>query len=528
MSIYQKQLIEFLGNTDSYQDKPKHVKIIQTHISIVAVTDVFVYKIKKHVDFGFVDYSTLQKRFLNCEREIKLNSRLCPDLYIGIESISRSQNGLVFGNNDGTIIEYAVAMHRLSDAEFLHVLLHENKADQRTIINIGNKLADFYQMAATSKEIASYGSIDKVLKPALDNFKQIEPYIQDTITTPVLKTLRSYTQSFIKNHASVFEQRIKDHRIRDCHGDLRLDHIHIKNNKICIYDCIEFNQEFRYIDIASDLAFFCVSLEADGFFAYSRIFARHMADLLQDKSFFKVFNFYKVYRAFVRGKVNSMISSDEEIQSDVRALSHTKATHYFQLALDYVLGLDQPVLILVGGMVGTGKSNLAAKLADSTGLTLLVSDRIRKTNAGLPLAIRPADTIRKDLYSPEMSQLTYDTLFNKAGIELANARSVILDATFSKKRLREQARNLALKHNARCITIEAYSPASIIKERLLARETKKKVVSDARLSDYDSIVKSYECPKGEKNVLQINTALGSKENSLSSLLQAMNSLVNQA
>ena len=254
------ELLQFLRSPASYPDKPEKVEIRQTHISIVAMTPTLVYKIKKSLDLGFLDFSTLEKRREACEFEVRLNRRLCRDVYLGVVPISRTDGRLCFGE-EGEAVEYAVKMRRLPEEGFLQQRLAREAVTARDLDRIVEKLSGFYRSQQSSTEIAEWGSIAKLRISTDENFSQTEQFVGTLISRPAIEAIRDFTDLFYDRHSDLFERRQKEGRLLDCHGDLRCDHIHFSNGEIDIFDCIEFNERFRYLDVANDVAFLAMDLD---------------------------------------------------------------------------------------------------------------------------------------------------------------------------------------------------------------------------------------------------------------------------
>ena len=303
----------------------------------------------------------------------------------------------------------------------------------------------------------------------------------------------------------MFYERIQQHRILDCHGDLRLDHVHLTPEATTIFDCIEFNDRFRFIDIANDLAFLAMDFDFKGRSDLGNLFLRNAARELDDAGILKVANFYKCYRAFVRGKVESIQATEKET---INPQEHEKqAARYFRLALRYAIAGSEPLILVVMGRVGAGKSTIAKRLASELNWPVFSSDEIRKTLAGVPLTQRTPSELRPTVYSAQMTRRTYRKLIGDglAAIGCSRGRrprplqphnAVILDATFSTRALRKFLRNECKKANVSIQFIEVEVSPDEIKNRLKLRDEKTAEASDARLEDFDKLSATYEPPSG--------------------------------
>jgi len=330
------ELIRALLDPGAYPEPSREVKLIQTQISLVFLTDDYVYKAKKPVNFGFLDYTTLERRKFYCHREVELNRRLCPDAYLGVLPITR-QNDRITVNGRGEIIEYAVKMRRLPQEAMMNVLLAQNRVTPEMLASVAAKLAKFHRQAETSDEICAFGGLETITQNTEENFTQTEKYIGTFITAEQYRHIMDYTRSFIKDNSSLFQKRVSEGRIKDCHGDLHAAHICFCND-ICIYDCIEFNDRFRYCDVASEVAFLAMDLDNYGRQDLSSCFIDAYVAQSQDNELMRLLNFYKGYRAYVRGKVGCFQLDDPNISPEDKEEIRAATKGYFELAESYIPG----------------------------------------------------------------------------------------------------------------------------------------------------------------------------------------------
>jgi len=309
--------------------------MLQTHISYIFLTGRFAYKIKKPVNFGFLDFTTLDKRKFYCEEEVRLNRRLCEDMYLGVFPIT-SFKGSIKVNGSGNIVEYTVKMKELPQEALMSELLKKGKVSSSVIDEIARILSDFHKKAETSKEIEKYGSIDIVKFNWDENFSQTRSFIGKTIHQKDFYFIRNMVRSFLKSRRDLFELRIKEGKIRECHGDLHSGNIFVTDDRIYIYDAIEFNKRFRYSDVASDVAFLLMDLEFLGRNDLSDILLNRYLEYSGEKEdFLEVLPFYKCYRAYVRGKVTSFKINDPNISSEEKGESMRMAERYFKMSREY-------------------------------------------------------------------------------------------------------------------------------------------------------------------------------------------------
>jgi aminoglycoside phosphotransferase family enzyme/predicted kinase len=453
-----------------------------------------VFKLKKPVNFGFLDFSTLPKRQFYCQREVDLNRRLCPDMYLGVVPICQDGKKLSFEER-GVCVEYVVKMRELAEAYFIKELLPRGRVGPEHMDKIVSVLTRFYDSQSPTAEIESWGTVEKLKISTDENFSQIEPYIGQVTSRPAFETIRSFTNSFYQQCSHLFESRIREHRIRDCHGDLHLDHIHLTPDSISIFDCIEFNERFRFLDVANDLAFLAMDLDFEGYSALARHFIATAVRQLHDLGMRSVTDFYKCYRACVRGKVETMRSAALEAQPEEQETHLRLARRYFRLALQYAVTGSRPLVLAMMGRIASGKSTLAEALAAELGWALFSSDRMRKTAAGVPLYERGNDIARSELYSTAMTEQTYHNLITAAEAEAEAGRSVVLDATFAKRSHRARLADRLGVRGVAFRFVETEADHDTIKQRLQARDAGPHVVSDARLEDFESLTRLYEPPR---------------------------------
>lgn len=499
-------LIKTLLTPQAYPHHPQKVNLVQTQMSFLFLTGDYVYKVKKPVDLGYLDYTTLEKRHYFCHQEMELNRRLCPETYLAVVPIVRDKEQIRF-EGQGEIIEYAVKMRQLPEKRMMDVLLRANQITPQMVTRVAEKLADFHKKAKTSLEISAFGEVVAIKKNTDENFTQTEKYIGISISSPKYYHIKSYTDKFLEKNVPLFVGRIKQRRIRDCHGDLHAAHICFTNG-ICIYDCIEFNDRFRYCDVASEIAFLAMDLDHHARADLSRHFAMVYKELSQDEGLTELLNFYKCYRAYVRGKVESFKLDDPYIDTEEKKTILTDAQGYFDLAYSYTR--ERPLLFITTGLVGTGKTAVAQALSQRLGLVIISSDITRKKLAGIPVTEHRFDEFKGGIYSEDLTRKTYNQMFNEAEKLLSQGQSVILDASFKKRGDRLQAKDVADKLSADFLVIECVLDEETVKKRLKQR-LKEITVSDGRWEifeqqkqDFDEVI---EFPSESRIILDTRQPL---------------------
>ena len=487
----EERLVAFLKSPSSYPHKPTAVHAIQTHISWVFIASPFVYKLKKPVNLGFLDFTTLEQRHHFCRRELELNRRLCPEVYLDVVPIYECGPGFSFSAN-GAVAEHSVKMRELPHGYFLSELLAKGTAGETEINRVISSLHRFYESEKPTPEIEEWGRPEKLKISTDENFEQVKPFVGKTISRVAFETIRHFTDQFYAANKTLFEKRIQQHRIRDCHGDLHLDHVHLTPEATTIFDCIEFNDRFRFIDVANDLAFLAMDFDFERQHRLGDLFLRNATREFRDPEMLKVANFYKCYRAFVRGKVESIQALPEEAAD--REEHAIRAKRYFHLALRYATSGSDPSILAVMGRIGTGKSTVAKQLAIELDWPVFSSDVIRKELAGVPLTARTASDIRAEIYSEDMSKQTYNKLLEQGLAAVVTHSGVVLDATFSSRAKRDLLRSECAQAHVPLQVIELVSDTAEIAKRLKAREGSTTEVSDARLEDLEKLSGAYERP----------------------------------
>jgi aminoglycoside phosphotransferase family enzyme len=330
------ELIQALLDPKSYPGSPRKIELVQTQISYVFLAGDLVYKIKKPVDFGFLDFTTLEKRLHFCRKEVELNRRLCPDTYLGVVPVT-GENSRYNVEGKGRAAEYAVKMRRLPREAMMDVLLTENKVTPEMIARVAGILVAFHKKAATGGEINEIGGINAVIKNTGENFEQTEKYAGMIIPEKTFRRIREYTEGFIRDNTPLFHRRAAEGRIRDCHGDLHAAHICFCE-KICIYDCIEFIDRLRYTDVAAEIAFLAMDLDRYGRHDLSEGFVDAYVAKSGDKGLLKLLDFYKCYRAYVRFKVGCSQYDDPYIPAEEKEKILANTRGYYELAESYIEG----------------------------------------------------------------------------------------------------------------------------------------------------------------------------------------------
>ena len=479
-------LLDDLQRPQAYPPpSPTTIRLLTTHISWVFLTDHDVWKLKRPVDYGFVDYSTLERRRHFCHEEVRVNSRLAPNVYLDVVPVRRKDGCYSFTSN-GTVVDFAVRMRRLAETGNAESLLRYGRLTHEHLARLAARLAAFY---VTSPPTTDGGSLDVVRANVEENFDQARPFVGRFVELETVQAVKAWQLGRLDRDARVFEAREKQGRVRDGHGDLRLEHVYLEGDEIVVIDAIEFNERFRIADVAADVAFLAMELDARGRRDLAASFLADFARESADYDLYAVVDFYLSYRAWVRGKVASFLAADPSTEAEKAQRKGEEAKRLFALARAYAEpGAEAGPVVAVGGLIGAGKSTLARSLGRSLGVPVIDSDRTRKALAGVAATERAA----AEAYSGDFTRQTYDELFRRADVVLASGRGVILDASFRGCDLRRRARELAIRHGRSFRFVEATCDDATLRARLRARAAAGASVSDATEELLDRFRRDFE------------------------------------
>ncbi len=459
------------------------IQVIQTHASYLILTGEYVYKLKKPIDLGFLDYSTLAKRRHYCQLEVQLNRRTAPDLYLGVVAITQSGSGFSL-QGQGEIVDYAVQMCQFPQTQLFSSMVKQGKLQLNHMHELGQTVASFHSRAITNERIQSFGAPDQIKQAIDDNYVQTQPFVGKLQSLPCYQDIQDFTDQFFLTQVNVLESRQYQGFIRDCHGDLHLGNICLWHDHPTLFDCIEFNDSFRYVDLMYDIAFTIMDLEAQHCPVLKAVFLNTYLEHTGDWAGLQVLPLYLCRQAYVRAKVHSLMSIDPVIDLEEHHHAQMLASHYYDLAWRYT----QPrtgQLILMSGVSGSGKSTHARLLAQQAGLIHIRSDAVRKHLARIPLQA----TGESALYTPEMTENTYRRLCS-LGLTLAQQGwPVILDAKFDQVKWRSDLIRQAELAHVPIQIIHCTAPISVLQERLQSRQND---VSDATVALLDQQLAAFE------------------------------------
>jgi aminoglycoside phosphotransferase family enzyme/predicted kinase len=497
------KIVEQLRYATEWPADELPIEMKQTHISVLLLGRTRVVKLKKPVDFGFLDYTTLRKRQQACEDEIRLNRRLCPDTYIGIGGVIEIDGQIGFSGRTGKIVDYCVWMKRLPDDRMLDQLVARNEVTEAMIDRIAGRLSEFHRTALRGPDVAKWGSLAEIRHNWEENFAQTKTFIGRTISAAAFQSIRDWVNEWLEK-SDLFNRRIREGWIVDGHGDVRCESICVKDDSVYIYDCIEFNDRFRCDDVASEAAFLAMDLDARGRPDLGYFFVESYQGRTGDKDFFALLPFYRCYRAFVRGKVLSFQLNEAEFSEGEHRAAAERAENYFDLARRYASRLRHPTVIAVGGLSGTGKTSVARAIAGELGLRLVSADAVRQSLFGA--AKHPAG-YGEGVYTAEANRLTYQKMIEEARARLSDDGSVVLDATFRHAEARAMAREMAQGTGAEWRLIECRLMPELVRTRLTERAARKEGLSDATWETYlrQQAEDGPQCAANDSECLVIDT-----------------------
>lgn len=498
-------LLQALQNPALFDHKVESFQLIETHISWVILTGSYAYKIKKPMDFGFLDFTTLEKRKHFCEEELRLNRRLAPELYLELLPLYGDEQSPSF-NGNGEVQEYVIKMRQFSQDNLLNNLLAAGKLTPDHINEVAVQVADFHAHTEVAGADTRFGTPEQVVFPVQQNFDQIRPLLKEKADLQQLEQIEAWAQDTFTLLTPAFEQRKAEGKIRACHGDLHLGNITLFEDKIRLFDCIEFNDDFYWIDVMREAAFFVMDLEDRGEDYFANQFLNAYLELTGDYAGLKLLNFYKAYYAMVRAKVGLFRLFDENISDEDREAVLKQYRSYTGLAEHY-MEIPCPCLILMHGFSGSGKSTVGNTLMEHLHLIRLRSDVVRKQLFGEQSGGNK-DDLDAGIYSREASDKTFQMLRDTAEIILKSGHSVLVDATFLKAGYRDLFHELCEQHAVALQIVACSLDDAVIRERLEAREKAGIDVSDATVKVYEAQLASADplTDHEEQHTLHINTA----------------------
>ncbi|MGK7892910.1 MAG: AAA family ATPase [Xenococcus sp. (in: cyanobacteria)] len=468
------------------------IQLIQTHISYVLLTGDYVYKVKKPVNLGFLNFSTLIARHHFCQEELRLNRLLAPEIYLEVLPITQQKQNFILGG-DGEPQEYTLKMRQFSQDALLSKMLKQGKLNPELMEQLGRIVAKVHLQAATNDYIRSFGDVSQIKYYFAENYQQSQKYIGSLQTQLQYEETKQFSDRFLSLQTPLLKQRQENNWIRECHGDLHLDNICLWHNKIQLFDRIEFNEPFRFVDVMYDVAFLVMDLEAAAEPELANVFLNTYIERTGDWSGLALLPLYLSRQAYVRAKVNSWLWDNPTLTEENKRRAGEKASNYYHLAWEYSRS-RQGKLIMMSGLSGSGKTTVARRLARSLRAIHLRSDAVRKHLSGTPLD----ESGTPNIYTTEMTQKTYDRLL-ELGINLASRGfTVILDAKYDRRSFRNLVITQAQNNQIPLEIFFCTAPDQVLRDRILARTGD---ISDATVDLLESQKKAFEAFTEEEELL---------------------------
>ncbi|BCX88844.1 conserved hypothetical protein [Methylomarinovum tepidoasis] len=468
-------LIRALLNPAVYPHPTENLRYRETHISWVILTGPYAYKLKKPVDFGFLDFSTLEKRRFYCHEELRLNRRLAPQLYLAVVTVTGTPQAPRL-DGDGEPLEYAVKMRQFADRDLLSRMAEEGRLRESHLETLAARIARFHESVARASAGDPYGEPQTIQSAALQNFQSIDARALDPARATRLDALRRWTEAAFERLASCMARRKRDGWVRECHGDLHLGNIVLWQGEPLPFDCIEFNPQLRWIDVISEIAFTVMDLAARGRRPLGFLFLNDWLSLTGDYDGVRLLRYYLIYRAMVRAKIAWL--SARQHPKDRRSLD--ECARYLDLAEDFRQS-RRPLLLVTHGFSGSGKSYASRRLATRLGAIHLRSDVERKRLAGLPAGARTDAGLERGIYEADFTRRTYAKLLRDAETILAAGWPVIVDATFLRREYRRWFQALAERLHVPWRLLDFQADETVLRARIEQRLRQRRDPSEADL-----------------------------------------------
>ena len=470
----ETKLIEALRKPAAYPHKVEPIRVMETHISWILLTGSYAYKLKKPLDLGFLDFRELAARRYYCEEELRLNRRLAESIYEAVVAITGTPDKPVI-DGSGPTIEYALRMRQFDPDQTLDKLCARNELTEEQLDELAWRIARFHQSVPPVSPDSPLGAPQQLYEAMEGNFTAIKARIDNPRDIRQTKRLRAWSQTAFERWQPLLGKRLENGMVRECHGDLHLGNIVWYQGSITVFDCIEFNASFRWIDTANDLAFLLMDLESRGHRSWAFRVLNHYLEYRGDFEALPLMGLFKTYRAMVRAKV-ALLSPAESKQQQEEQSRHYE--QYLALAEHYAQK-PQPWLAITTGYSASGKSHISAQLAEHFGMIRIRSDVERKRLFGLDPTERSDPARNSDIYTREATQATYDQLKRLAHGVLRAGYPVIVDSAALKRGERESLNNIAKQLGLPAVLISCEAPEVVLRERIRQRVQSSKEVSEA-------------------------------------------------
>lgn len=476
--IQSFSMVKGLMQPEAHHPQVAECVLIETHISWVIIAEPYAYKIKKALDMGFLDFSTLEKRHHFCQEEVRLNKKLAPNIYLGVIPITGTVASPQW-DGDGEPIEYAVKMRAFPQEKQLDRVLADGLLRAEQFDLLARHIANFHEQTEEAAKESDYGSPEVILHPVLENFVQIREHCTNKELLELLAQLEKWNDDLFESLRPFFTARKNEGFVKECHGDMHLRNIAWVDDQPVVFDCIEFNPYLRWIDVINDVAFLVMDLDDRKQPEFASRFINKYFEYTGDYESIHIFKYYLVYRALVRAKIDAIRADQAGISSIDKNNAEKSFQNYLQLALDYTR-VVKPQLIITRGMSASGKSTVSQELMEKMGAIRIRTDVERKRLFGLQPEHDSSVEIDEGIYNRNATEKTYSRLVELAEKIIGAGCSVIVDGVFLHRWQRQLFRDLAENKNVPFIIMECVADIATLRNRIKERK-KEETVSDADL-----------------------------------------------
>ncbi len=501
----QTALIAALLQPGRYPHPAAAVEHLQTHISHILLAGDYAYKVKKPLNLGFLDFTSLARRKYYCEEELRLNGRLAPELYLDCVPISGSVAEPRWGDSSGPVLDYAVRMRRFPQTALLDQVLLAGRLEPHHLDALARRLAEFHRAIPAADPAAPFGTPERVQQPMLDNFTQTRPLLTDPADLSTLAAVEQWTLAAFARLCPRLAERKAGGWIREGHGDLHLGNMVLTTgDQVVIFDCIEFNEDFRWIDVINDLAFLTMDLYSRQAGPFAQRVLNTYLEYSGDFAGAALLDYYQIYRAMVRAKINAIEASEDDVPEATRAVAREQCRAYLQLALNLTRP-PAPFLLITHGVSGSGKSRRTSQLLEIfPGAIRIRADVERKRLFGLGPLEDSSSVFGQGLYTPDASARTYQRLLELADRLLVAGHPVLVDATFQKRVHRQPFRELAARRGVPFILLDCVAEPAVLRERVAARRLRGDDAAEADVAVLERQLQYDEPPAADENPLKTN------------------------
>ena len=472
----QARLVAALANPARFGPACTSVTVLETHISYVLLTDKHAYKLKKAVDLGFLDFTTLASRRFFCEQELRLNRRLAPELYLDVVAITGTIDEPVI-DGKGPVLEYAVKMREFPQDALASRVLDRNELGVADIDMLAAKVAAFHATSEKAAADSTFGAPETILRAALANCKSLLAGAASPAERRTIEALHTWTEREHAARNAAFRGRREGGFVRECHGDLHLGNIAVIDGEVTIFDCIEFNEQMRWIDVMSEVAFTAMDLQDRGHAELAHRFVNAYLELTGDYAGLSVLRFYLVYRALVRAKI-ALLRAIQLPPGEARAPLYAERDGYLRLAEAYARS-PEPAILITHGITGCGKTTLSQALLEQIGAIRIRTDVERKRLHGLAPTARSDAATARMLYGADATRRTYDHALHLAASVAAAGFVAIVDGTFLRRWQRDRFRRLAAELGIPFVIVAFSASEGVLRRRVAERARRGTDASDA-------------------------------------------------